>query len=201
MTRLISGVLVVAALGASLTAEAQADPILINFDVDTNSMPVASGTEVDSLYVTLGVTFEATADFCSPDLHVYASDDCVTQGTSSKPNVVSPCDGCSDFSEDAQGPIRAIFTTPASDVCATFIPAHEEDYAVLRAYDAAHVLLQEVFSKAGVMGPLCLTDQGIHSVEFAAYSFYYGWFDDLSVTFEPVPAVPTTFGGIKAFYR
>lgn len=134
-------------------------------------------------------------------MSVYASSECLTEGTTSKPNVVTLCQGCSDISEDAHGLIRAIFLAPVSEVCVTFIPADPEDSGVLRAYDMSHVLLDESISTPGVTEPLCVTATGIHSVEFSGYTFLFGWFDDMSIVFEGVPAVPATFGGIKALYR
>jgi hypothetical protein len=188
---------------AALTSTALCgELILIDFDTDPSSATISDGTIIDSIYASLGLFFEATeSSNCGVEDHVYASSSCLTQGTTSPPNVVTVCAGCSDISEDAHGLVRATFTNPAAEVCVEFISSGEDDGGVIRAYDDQHTLLDEATSGEGVSTRLCVSSPGIVSVEFSGHQDGFGWFDDLTFTPDTTPVARTTFGAIKALYR
>jgi hypothetical protein len=188
-----------------LVSGAEAVPLVINFDTDPSSNPIAHGTEISTTYASQGVTFEVTMpDDGGCGTGVYANSDCLNpEGTTSPPNVVTLCDGntCSDISENAHGLVRALFSSPAIDVCIDFIPVDPDDNGVIRAYDANHVLLDEAVSAVGVTGQICVSGVGIASVEFSGFGSNFGWFDNLSIEFDSVPTAPVTFSAIKSLYR
>ena len=73
---------------------AHAATITLNFDVDPEGNPIASGTIVDTLYQPFGVTFSRVQRGMGgcPGANVYAND---RDDFASSPNVVTTCDGSS----------------------------------------------------------------------------------------------------------
>lgn len=176
--------------------------LTINFDTAPDGGPVASGTPVNMLYASQGVTFSRTAteifSSCFDALgRVYANADRPADFTlSSSPNVVSICrpPRASDISESSFGAIRADFARPASQVCINVRPDGGPNTAVLRGYDASASLLTSATSTAGAIEKLCVTAPGIRRVEFSGAGIGSARFDDLVITFAgaapaPVPDV------------
>jgi len=184
----------------AIAATAEAGQTVINFDVDTNNNPLPSGTLINNLYSSLGVTFTNVGE-CNQNLPgVYTSAECLDAPPPSQPNVVTICDGltCSDISELGNGSVRADFVADVTSVCIEFIPL-DGSTGVLRAFDSANVEIATAFTN--VQGYICVAQPGIRAVQFSGFQQQFGWFDNLVFDLSVVPVEPTTFGAIKARYR
>ncbi|MBW2419389.1 MAG: hypothetical protein JRH19_12635, partial [Deltaproteobacteria bacterium] len=162
----------------------------INFDEDPMGGPVTSGTPLNALYASQGVTLtRELGSNCGAAGVVYANDD-LPGGFGTAPNVVSLCsDGSpSDFSETLLGMVQVIFSDDVASACIHVYPTDVTDFAVLRAFDAADELQHEVESAPGVNQRLCVATPGIHSLRFAGSGNHYARFDDLTFAVpEPTP--------------
>ena len=190
MIRMISGV----GLFFGFVAASCAQVVTINFDTAPGGGAVASGTVVNALYASQGVTFSRTVTGAACNSgNIYANNDRPVDFTiSSAPNVVSTCSPptASDISEPNFGAIRADFVGTASHVCINVRPDGSTDTAVLRAYDAGASLLTSATSAAGVIQTLCVSAAGIRHVEFSGAGAGFERFDDLVVTFASASATP-----------
>jgi hypothetical protein len=178
----------------------RAETILIDFDTDPFGAPVSNGTILNSVYSTLGVTFEKVGPgtICGEGPSVYANNN-RPGGFGSSPNTVSTCDPptASDISETSFGMIHANLTKPAAQVCIDVRPDGAEDFAALRSFDAFGNVLDSATSEAGVTGPLCVTGSRIYQVRFSGGGEKFARFDNLSVTFA-TPNLWTALLSLKA---
>ena len=180
-------------------ATAGEGPLVINFDTDTNGQPIPNYTDVATTYSSWGVTFENSDSSCGNS--IYASSDCLDAEAPSPPNIVTTCSGgCTDIAENFHGLVRAVFATPADQVCIYYIPLDTDDEGVIRAYDASRQLIGEELSAVGTPGDLCISATGILSVEFSGHGDLYGQFDNLAVQFALVPVAPVTWSAIKTVH-
>lgn len=190
-------ILISSAFGSNVT--------LINFDTAPGGGPIANGTVINTVYAPIGVTFDHVGPgvACGSGPEVYASSNCLTGGPISAPNVVTLCPEltCSDISEDGFGLIRATFDTSPDKVCIDVLPVLSTQKAVLRAYDSGGHLLGSAESSTGTLETICFAGSGIRSVQFSGLASDFAWFDNLSLTFSAVPALPMTFGRLKSMYR
>jgi hypothetical protein len=178
-----------------LFAASSVHGLTINFDTAPDGGAVASGTVVNTLYASQGVTFSRTATglSCNDGLReIYANADRPADFTiSSAPNVVSTCrpPRASDISESNFGAVRADFASPASQVCIDVRTDGGPNTAVLRAYDVSASLLTSATSTA-IIEVLCVTAPDIRRVEFSGAGIGFARFDDLVITFAGTAAVP-----------
>jgi hypothetical protein len=161
----------------------------INFDVDTNAIPIPGGSVINSTYENAGVLLagERIGMSCGTGDEVYANNDQIA-AFGSPPNQVSLCNtNFSDFSENGQGMVHASFPLDALSVCVAVRATNAGDSAVLRSFDASDVQLDEVTSSNGATETLCIAGDGIRAVRFAGKGSRFARFDDLDVTFSPEP--------------
>jgi hypothetical protein len=159
---------------------------IINFDFGPDGeTTVANGTVVNTLYSSLGVTFQhaGTGASCG-STNVYANSD--HPGTwGSSPNTVSLCglDIASDISENTFGLIRADLTTSAEQVCINVLPDNAADFARLDAFDGAGTQIGSASSVAGATQQLCVSASGIRRVQFSGDTDKFARFDDFEVDY------------------
>ena len=164
--------------------------VFINFDFAPDESPVESGTVVNTLYSSQGVTFQkaGTGSLCGPN--VYANAD-QPEGFGSFPNVVSLCAPpiATDISENTFGLIQADFVSSAVEVCIQVTPADNDEthFARLDAFDATGEPLGSASSSPGVTQNLCFTGTGIRRVRFSGAGTKFARFDDLQVNFTAPP--------------
>ncbi len=201
MTR-ARGVYLVIGLLVVMPAIAAAQVYRIDFDQDPAGNSIAAGTVINTVYASMGVTFErVNASPSSTAWKVYANDD-QPAGFGSPPNVVSlyGSPSASDVSEKV-GLIRAVFETPASTVCIGFRPNSATYSGVIRAFDAAGAKLAEKMSGHGVTGDICVSAFRIHHVEFSGAGDGWGRFDNLQVTLGAGPVAGPFYIGATANQR
>ncbi|MGH7699300.1 MAG: CARDB domain-containing protein [Gemmatimonadales bacterium] len=180
---------------------ARAEGLTINFDTDPGGNPVTSGSVVNSLYASQGVTFTRTGTgLCGTGNEVYANGHGPLPdggfGVRSGNNSVTVCpDGvASDFSENAAGRIEARFAVPVRVVCIDVAPTgfqggpEKGAFGFLEALDASGALLTRGESRPDVPETICASATGIASVQFAGAGDAFAIFDDLSVS--PRPGAP-----------
>jgi len=169
--------------------------ILIDFDEAPGGASVPSGTDLASLYASLGVSFEHGGGGTGCGTTIYANAN-HPGGFGSLPNVVTICDDgtASDIAENDQGLVQANFAHAALQACIEVRPGEAPDLAVLRAFNEAGAQIAEVFSAAGVTETLCVSGTGIRSVRFSGSGDNYARFDDLSVDFDPLAVVTFSDG-------
>jgi hypothetical protein len=168
----------------------------INFDVGPDGeTPVANGTEVSSLYTSMGIIFQHAGTAATCGTTVYANSD-QPEGFGSPPNVVSLCGAttASDISENTFGLIQADLTAPAERVCIDADPVIDNNPDVLHsarldAYDAAGVLIGSASSTPGVRETLCFTGSGIRRVQFSGAGDRFARFDNFRVDFTTPPII------------
>lgn len=169
----------VAVLGWASPTAGQA--ILIDFEHDPSGNVMPPGMRIDALY---GSIYFSTVN--GPSSHVYTNNKPAGFGSGTNGISVYAPPTAGDFSE-GHGRIRVTFESSPSSVCVAFRPNRPEGRAVMRAYDAANHKLAKTISAAGVTGNVCVSAFSIHHVEFAGYSNYYGYFDDLSLAYAAGP--------------
>lgn len=190
---LVIGLLVV------VPAVAAAQAFSIDFDRDPAGNSIPAGTVLNTVYASMGVTFERVNAPTYTGWQVYANSD-QPSGFGTPPNVVSlyTPPTASDINEQKKGLVRAVFDSPASSVCISFLPDTAADYAVIRAFDAAGAKLAEKKSAAGVIGNVCVSAFRIHHVEFSGADDAWGRFDTLQVTLGAGPMTGPFYLGAAA---
>jgi len=171
--------------------------ITIDFDVDPSGGAVASGTVVNALYSSLGVTFEklGPGTNCGAGPQVYANGNSPPEFGEGPNNVVSVCAPpiASDFSENTFGRVEARFVQSVAHVCIDVRPPRPisgtppTGFAFLEAFDAAGAVLGRNTSSPGVDQTLCITATGIRGVRFAGAGSEFARFDNLLVSTEAPP--------------
>lgn len=186
-----------AAAGGALAA-----PILINFDTDANGAPVASGTAVNALYASLGVTFAREGALCSgTGSDIYANAD-QPPGFGSPPNVVTPCrpPTASDINDANYGVIHVILARNATQVCIDVRPDQPTHFGTLRVFDAADSLVATASSAPGSTQQVCASGLGIRGARIAGGSASaFARFDNLVVHFGGGPPTQGAYEGFIAF--
>lgn len=174
----------------TFTATALVD-VTINFDLAPDATPIASGTAVNTIYTSQGVTFQRAGPgtLCGPD--IYANDDHPGGGFGSLPNVVSTCtEGtASDISANGFGRIRADFAAAANSACIEVQPVEEGYFARIEALDGDGESLGSSTSSPGVVETLCISATGIRAVLFSGDGDNFARFDNLSVDFGAPPVI------------
>jgi hypothetical protein len=195
-------------LSLSLASPARglATPVVIDFDTDPFASAVASGTAVTTLYSSLGVTFTHVGPGdCGGGSEVFASSNCLNSGPISAPNVVTVCPRatCSAISSNHQGFGRANLAQAADEVCIDLLPTNDIQTIRVNTYRADGSPLGVAFVGGGGIHTQCMEGFGIgiRAIEFSGDGESFAWFDNLKITFSPVPTLPLTFGRLKAFYR
>jgi hypothetical protein len=168
--------------------------VTFNFDTAPGGGAVASGTIVNALYASQGLTLSRTAGgaVCNTG-NIFANNDRPADfAISSSPNVVSQCapPQASDVWETNFGAIRAGLASAASQACIDVRPDGVGDSAVLRAYDVSAVLLTSATSTPGAIQTLCVSASNIRRVEFSGAGDTFVRFDDLAITFVAAPPTP-----------
>lgn len=174
----------------TFTATVFAD-VTINFDFAPDATPIASGTAVNTIYASQGVTFQRAGPgtLCGPD--IYANDDHPGGVFGSLPNVVSICtEGtASDISANGFGRIQADFAAPANSACIEVKPVGEGHFARIEALDGSGASLGSNTSSPGVTQTLCISATGIRAVLFSGDGDNFARFDNLSVDFGAPPVI------------
>ena len=187
-------------VGTTFAFAATAQTITFNFDTAPGGGAIASGTIVNTIYQSQGLTLSRTTGGTNCNTgNIFANDDRPASFTiSSPPNVVSQCapPQASDVAETFMGAIRADLASNASQVCINVLPDGPSDQAILRVYDIAAVLLNSATSTAGVTQTLCVSAANIRRAEFSGAGATYVRMDDLAVTF--VSAPPSSAANIPA---
>jgi pimeloyl-ACP methyl ester carboxylesterase len=162
--------------------------VKITFDTTPDGAPILSGTIVNSIYASQGVTFKGTGPSCGGTLseNVYANSYHPPQATlfGSQPNLVTLCpQGIATDITEGMGLISAEFSQPALKICIDVFPVYSDHNAVLRSYDALGNQIGSVTSPLGVQETLCIEGTNIHSVQFSGNGVKYAMFDNLAVSF------------------
>ena len=183
----------VAAIVLSHATPARAQAVLIDFDTDPSTNPIAPGTVLNTVYASMGVTFARVNAPSRTGWQVYANSN-QPDGFGSPANVISlyPQGTKSDFSESWTGLVRAVFDSPATSACIDVLPNYPgtpQHAAVLRAFDAGGAMLTEAISPVGVTQTLCVSAFRIRSIEFSGAGNMYARFDNLAVTYGAGPVV------------
>lgn len=174
------------AFGLWLAGAASAATITIDFDVDPDGAPIASGSIVDSVYARYGVSFSRfdgpiPAGGCT-GTNVYAND---RDDFASSPNVVTTCAGAQFPSFNATNAwVKASLERDAVEVCVAVNPETGDDRGVLEIVDESDAVLDSVVSSTGVQETLCLQAAAIRNFRFAGDG-RFATFDDLRITFAP----------------
>ena len=196
------GMCALLACGSSRFAEAQT--VHVSFDTAPDGAAIVSGTAVNALYSTWGVTFEAVrCPSCGTDPNVYAVSGCRDYLPISPPNVVSLWgdDKCSPLTERL-GSVQATFAAPADSVCLSVMPVRIGDQAVVHGYDAAGVEIATAYSTPSATGTFCIHAPGIVRMTFSGAYLDYAWFDDLVVYMAgATPSRQRSWGALKSVYR
>jgi hypothetical protein len=153
---------------------------------------VADGTVVNTLYSSLGVTFQhaGTGGSCG-STNVYANSDQPGEFGSS-PNNVSLCglNIASDISENTFGLIRADLATAAEQVCIDVQPVTNNPdilhLARIDAFNAAGTQIASASSAPGQQQQLCVSASGIRRVQFSGDTDKFARFDNLQVDYTTV---------------
>jgi hypothetical protein len=189
-------------LGWPRTAGAQV--VRISFDAAPDGSAIPSGTAVNTLYSSWGVTFEAVrCPSCGTDPNVYAVSSCRDYLPFSVPNVVGMWNdsACTPLTERL-GVVQASFTAPVDSVCLLVMPVRPGDQAVIRAYDAHGAEIVTAYSPPSATGTYCIGAPGIVRVTFAGAYLGYAWFDDLVVRMDQAtPTSRRSWGALKSIYR
>lgn len=153
--------------------------VTIDFDEAPDGSAVAPGTELNSFYSRLGVTFSRTnPDGQCPGTAVYASD------VNSEQNNVTVCpEGVDpDFSDAEHGAIVAQFAVPSVQACIDVTPVDRDDRSgagYIEAFGAYGESLKR--EETNTSGRICVTIDGITSVRFAGAGARFAIFDNLLV--------------------
>ncbi|MFO1315198.1 MAG: hypothetical protein U1F58_06300 [Burkholderiales bacterium] len=187
---------------AAIAGGALAAPIRINFDTDANGGAVASGTVVNALYASLGVTFAHEGAACGgTGTDIYASAD-QPAGFGSAPNVVTTCRPpiASDINNADFGVIRVVLARNATQVCIDMRPDQSTNFGTLRIFDASDSLVATASSAPGVTQQVCASGLGIRGARIAGGSpTAYARFDNLVVHFGSGPPTQAYYDGFIAF--
>ena len=183
---------------------AAAVAVRIGFDTAPDGSAIPSGTPVNSLFSSWGVTFDLVrCPSCAADPNVYAVGSCRGYLPYSVPNMVSMWnDGnCTPLTERL-GVVQANFAAPVDSVCLLVMPVRLGDQAVLRAYDSAGIEIATAYSTPSATETVCIAAPGIVRVSFGGAYLGYAWFDDLFARVAAVtPAARRSWGELKTIYR
>ncbi|MBW2275751.1 MAG: hypothetical protein JRG96_21030, partial [Deltaproteobacteria bacterium] len=174
----------------------------VNFDEDPVGQEVTAGTDVRTVYESLGVTFAHIGEVSScAGEEVRASANVSGANVfGTPPNVVTPCPTTTDaaFSEVARGLVEARFAQLQDSVCIDVRAFQGNARGVMRAFDDDDLELEEVYSDLGAIQSLCVAEDGIRSVQFAGAGQSKAYFDDLRYTAVPEPSASLLRGAALA---
>jgi len=182
-----------AVVGLGMTAQ-DAEAVLVNFD------DVASGTNINTQYLGLGVTFGCFDGSASPDVcagnNAYANS---ATGAASAPNVISLTDGSTlgVVTDERFGFFRATFTNTVNSVSIDALAVLPPEYMgsttnkpFLQAFNSSGGFLGTVDYTASVYSGTWQTltfTSATDNIKFVAFSSYngtghpvYGMFDNLN---------------------
>ena len=182
MTRTKSTFLAVLAVLLSPMA-ANADTIVINFDVDGFGATIAGNTPITDQYANLGVLFAGIEDGGAVDINAAPDPDGVAAPSS--PNVMTNCAnanlGCPGNRADI---LRMTFADPVSGI-SLMLDSLGGLSVTFNLYDAFDALLETLTISSGgsLFVPVAFASTGVSRIDGIQPSDGWAWaFDDLTFT-------------------